>query len=129
MKKTEIFEKAEQERFTDFLTKSRLDYCTAEIIATRNYIMLKSYNTIVAVYDQTTNILLVDGFYSTTTSKHIAKFKNKMKNAIIINCYLRSDKKAIERYGFEPVKYSKSFSYKEQEENDFENLITSFREN
>lgn len=41
-----------------------------------DFIILKSYSTIVAAFQRTTGILWVFGFYSNTTSQHVAKFRN-----------------------------------------------------
>lgn len=41
-----------------------------------DFTVLKSYSSIVAAYQRSTGILWVFGFYSHTTAKHIAKFKN-----------------------------------------------------
>jgi hypothetical protein len=59
-------------------SKSRLYYCTAWIIKPdfSDFLILKSYSTIVAAYQRTTGILWVFGFYSNTTSQHIAKLRN-----------------------------------------------------
>jgi len=37
---------------------------------------LKSYNTIVANYNHTTNKMVVNGWYSSTTARHINSFLN-----------------------------------------------------
>lgn len=52
--------------------------CKARILMTDNsdFIILQSYLTIVAAYQHSTGILWVFGFYSNTTSQHIAKFRN-----------------------------------------------------
>lgn len=41
-----------------------------------DFIILRSYSTIVAAYQRTTGILWVFDFYSHTTAQHIAKFRN-----------------------------------------------------
>lgn len=41
-----------------------------------DFIILQSYTTIVAAFQRTTGILWVFGFYSNTTSQHVAKFMN-----------------------------------------------------
>lgn len=41
-----------------------------------DFIILRSYSTIVAAYQRTTGILWVFNFYSNTTAQHIAKFSN-----------------------------------------------------
>lgn len=52
--------------------------CKAWIFTPDNsdFIILQSYTTIVAAFQRTTGILWVFGFYSNTTSQHIAKFRN-----------------------------------------------------
>ena len=59
-------------------SKSRLYYCTAWIIQPDNsdFVILRSYSTIVAAFQRSTGILWVFGFYSNTTAQHIAKFRN-----------------------------------------------------
>lgn len=41
-----------------------------------DFLILQSYSTIVAAFQRTTGILWVFGFYSNTTSQHVAKFGN-----------------------------------------------------
>ena len=57
--------------------KSRLYYCTAWTLKPdfSDFLILKSYSTIVAVYQYSTGILWVFGYYSATTPQHIAKFR------------------------------------------------------
>lgn len=52
--------------------------CKAWIVNLDNsdFIILKSYSTIVAAYQRTTRVLWVFGYYSNTTVQHIAKFQN-----------------------------------------------------
>lgn len=52
--------------------------CKAWIFTPDNsdFIILQSYTTIVAAFQRTTGILWVFGFYSNTTSQHVAKFEN-----------------------------------------------------
>lgn len=56
----------------------RLYTCKAEIIYVdfSDWLVLKSYSTVVAAFQYSTGILWVFGFYSNTTAQHIAKFKN-----------------------------------------------------
>ena len=58
-------------------SKSRLYYCKAWIIHPdfSDFLILKSYSTIVAAFQFSTGILWVFGFYSSTTAQHIAKFR------------------------------------------------------
>lgn len=52
--------------------------CRAWIFMPDNsdFLILQSYSTIVAAFQRTTGILWVFGFYSNTTSQHVAKFGN-----------------------------------------------------
>ena len=56
----------------------RLYNCKAWVYMPDNsdFIILRSYSTIVAAFQRTTGILWVFGFYSNTTAQHIAKFRN-----------------------------------------------------
>lgn len=61
----------------------RLDYCQAMTYQTRGYSFLISYNTIVAFIDDSGNMYdvlrLIYG-YTSTSAKHIAKFRNKFRH-------------------------------------------------
>lgn len=56
----------------------QLYYCKAWIFipGKSDFLILKSYSTIVAAFQRSTGILWVFNFYSNTTSQHIAKFRN-----------------------------------------------------
>lgn len=56
----------------------QLYYCKAWIFTPDNsdFLILKSYSTIVAAFQFSTGILWVFGHYSNTTSQHVAKFGN-----------------------------------------------------
>ena len=58
--------------------KEQLNKCKACILHPdfSDFLILKSYSTIVAAYQFSTGILWVFGFYSNTTAQHIAKFRN-----------------------------------------------------
>lgn len=58
--------------------RSQLYSCKAWILHPyfSDFLILQSYSTIVAAYQFSTGILWVFGFYSNTTAKHIAKFRN-----------------------------------------------------
>ena len=80
----------------NFAPPVRLDYCTAWIYENGDYSVLKSYNTIVAIFCRNNHVLIADGFYSKTTSKHIAKFRNTMDEWYgideLVYLYERSDR-------------------------------------
>ena len=56
----------------------RLYTCKAWVYMPGNsdFIILRSYSTIVAAFQYSTGILWVFGFYSNTTAQHVAKFRN-----------------------------------------------------
>lgn len=58
--------------------KERLYSCKALILHPdfSDFLILQSYSTVVAAYQYSTGILWVFGFYSNTTSQHVAKFRN-----------------------------------------------------
>lgn len=65
----------------------RLNYCQADICYCDyseffkcNPILLRSYSTFVAVYIPATDRLFVFGYYSATTSQHIAKFRRWLRD-------------------------------------------------
>lgn len=72
----------EQLRDSNSITWNRLNYCSAWIAETENYIFLKSYRTIVAVYNKHTqtlyDILRVEYGYTSTSSQHISKFRHML---------------------------------------------------
>ena len=63
--------------------EQRLYHCNAWIIKSdfSDFLILKSYSSIVAAYEYSTGILWVFGFYSKTTVQHIAKFRNWIRYA------------------------------------------------
>lgn len=58
--------------------RSQLYSCKAWILHPdfSDFLILQSYSTIVAAFQYSTGILWVFGFYSNTTSQHVAKFRN-----------------------------------------------------
>ena len=56
----------------------QLYYCKAWILypSQSDFLVLKSYSTIVAAFQRSTGILWVFDYYSNTTAQHIAKFRN-----------------------------------------------------
>ena len=69
--------------YKDFpdLKPRRLYYCKAWTMQSKNskWVLLESYFKIVAAYDKIFDILYVFDYYSTTTAKHVAKFRNWLK--------------------------------------------------
>lgn len=64
----------------------RLYTCKAIIVHVDNsdWLVLRSYATVVAAYQYSTGILWVFGFYSNTTAQHIAKFRNWIRRKLQI---------------------------------------------
>lgn len=64
----------------------RLYSCKAWIIHPdfSDFLILRSYSTIVAAYQYSTSILWVFGFYSHTTASHVAKFSNWIRYRYLI---------------------------------------------
>ena len=62
----------------DFTEK--LYHCNASYTGGTNphYVFLKSYNTVVAVFDRENMTVIRFGKYSNTTYQHMRKFRNKM---------------------------------------------------
>lgn len=61
----------------------RLDYCKAWTYQTRGYSFLISYDTLVAFIDDKDNmydVLRLVYVYTSTSAKHIAKFRNKFRH-------------------------------------------------
>ena len=62
----------------------RLRSCSAEVLETHNFFILRSYNTVVAVIDKLTgntyDVLRVVYGYTATSAQHIAKFTNDYGN-------------------------------------------------
>ena len=82
------FTKAMDEMKNGHTEWERLYYCSAETCKTENYIILKSYYTIVAVIDRNSltcydNLRKVYGF-TATSAQHIAKFQRKFKTEFMV---------------------------------------------
>ena len=62
----------------------RLRSCTAEVLETTSFFILRSYNTVVAVIDKCTgstwDVLRMVYGYTSTSAQHIAKFSNDYGN-------------------------------------------------
>ena len=63
--------------------RSQLYSCKAWILHPdfSDFLILKSYTTIVAAFQRSTGILWVFGFYSHTTASHVAKFRTWIRYA------------------------------------------------
>lgn len=70
----------EYEKECDNLHAHRLRSCSAWVYETTNYYFLRSYNTIIACIDKTTDtcydVLRMVYGYTSTSAQHIAKFRH-----------------------------------------------------
>lgn len=76
-------------------------YGKALIIEDEDYIKLKSYETIVSVFDKTYNSVKINGYYSMTTGRHIRSFLEYLgvnTKALVERSKCRSFKKFVEKY-------------------------------
>lgn len=74
-----------------FITYERLNSCQAHYVDLGSSVILKSYDTIVAIYHRKTGSLYVFNYYSATTSQHISKLAKKLRVFRIVYLYERSD--------------------------------------
>ena len=74
-----------------FVRYERLNTCQAHYVEVGNAVILKSYNTIVAIYNKTVGTLYVFDYYSATTVQHINKFARLLEWDRITYLYKRSD--------------------------------------
>ena len=73
-----LYEYAQGLKDSDFT--ERLYHCSAWFTGGDNphYVFLKSYNTVVAVFDRDEKTVVAFGRYSMTTYQHVRKFRNRM---------------------------------------------------
>ena len=77
-----------RKELTDISVRTeRLRTCQAQVIFTPSYIVLKSYNTIVAFIERRTSVLYdvlrTEYEYTATSAQHIAKFRTDFRGSII----------------------------------------------
>lgn len=70
---------------------SRLNQCQAHYVDTGKAVILRSYNTIVAIFSKEVGSLYVFDYYSPTTVQHISKFAKMLSWDRIVYLYKRSD--------------------------------------
>lgn len=96
----------------------RIKYNSCYVVKVRDYVFLKSYNTIVAQYNTFTRNFKVYDYYSSTTCQHVSKFErflNENGYDIAVKSYLykRNDRIAFVDYDFEYItKWYKSLNNK-----------------
>ena len=75
----------------DGMKETQLNSCTAWYFETKDCLVLRSYRTIVALYDKNNNnfydILRYVYGYTATSAQHIAKFRNLLRYKGYINSY------------------------------------------
>lgn len=111
MTKTELFKEAEQ-ICTNGVQMFRIGRCQAWYTKTceanngHRWIILRSYNTIVAIYDRDCACLFVRDYYSATTVQHIHKFWREINRNYgeidLIPLHARTDRKIV----ISPLPYS-----------------------
>ena len=89
-KNYDVFLDMKADRYFNY-TQNRLRYCTATVYQTDDYIVLKSYNTIVAFINRHTgeafDILRLVYGYTNTSAKHISYFFHDYKHGKISTYY------------------------------------------
>ena len=86
MTRTELIQVAtftiKERKLYAYLISHQLYHCKAWILQSNRskWVLLQSYNTIVAAYDKNTDILFVFAYYSCTTCQHVVKFQNWLKH-------------------------------------------------
>lgn len=78
-----ICNQASIETYEKNVEYNRLFHCSAYFYVTENFLILRSYNTIIAIYDKRNNklydFLRVVYGYTSTSCQHIAKFRNMIR--------------------------------------------------
>lgn len=74
-----------------FIRYERLNACQAHYVDTGISVILKSYDTVVAIYNRIIGTLYVFDRYSATTAQHINKFARLFNWDRITYLYKRSD--------------------------------------
>lgn len=107
----------------------RLNTCQAHYVDVGNSVILKSYNTIVAIFNKVVGSLYVFDYYSATTQQHISKFAKMLDWDRISYLYKRSDSVIEKRYNFLDGTYDYLKPFKKSWENlvkyDFSMVITN----
>ncbi len=131
MTKTELFEQCEK-HFHDSYIKP-LNRCQAENTSTvcfddsTQWIILRSYSTIVAAFSCVSGTVYVRDYYSATTVQHVTKFMQKISADFYIvriaYLYKRSDNIAAIYYRNSSVRYHKRSEIQTLLEDDYKHLI------
>jgi hypothetical protein len=75
-------------------------YNKAVLLDDDDYIMLRSYNTIVSTFNRSTGQLIIKGLYSMTTRRHIRAFIIYLQRANLLNDDIDiSSKNLLKLYG------------------------------
>ena len=109
MTKDVFFEAIENYARRNNVNWYRLRHMSATTAGIPGYTILKSYATIVAVYDHFTEAVIVRGRYSVTTQKHVSAFADVMGARAICYCYKRYDNILVKNlWGGEDIKRPKA---------------------
>ena len=96
----------------------RIKYNSCYVVKVRDYVFLKSYDTIVAYYNTFTRDVRVYDYYSATTCQHVTKFKRLIEEcgydiATVSYLYERGDRIACVHNQFQCLtKWYKSLDKK-----------------
>lgn len=126
--KTDLQELTELAYYADWSKAERLNYCKAWYLFTGGgeVAFLKSYDTIVAVYNRRVGTLYVFEHYSHTTTQHVWKFARMLDVARITWLYRRSDNVVETHYGIPLPKTRLTVKQaRDLENNDYRGYITS----
>ena len=121
MTKTDLMDFA-KEQYRNAYEENNLYWCSASFTV-GTYWALKSYNTIVAIYDTTTGTYYVFDSYSRTTIQHVHKFRKILERTFpkVTTCYLYKRK---DRIVLNPLSPFPSKSINALIENDWADIIT-----
>lgn len=137
MTKTQLFEEAE--KYYPLCEHYKLYRCSADFSPFvafsdgKGYRILRSYSTIVAVYCEQSNYIIVRDYYSQTTVQHIYKFRKLLSARYgeigMLFLYKRRDK-VIAKFATGRLKdlTLKSFIFDKHESEDFSSLIRIYTE-
>lgn len=85
----------------------RLRYCNARVYYIGHYIVLKSYNTYVAIFSTLSHRLFINGWYSATTQQQISKFIKDYCDGISKRLQNYTNSRGIYYYNYTCASYRK----------------------
>ena len=102
-KYTKIFDSFD--KLDDTLGWVRLKHMNAYVSCNDDYFVLKSYNTIVAIYDIQRHMIIERGRYSNSTYRQVKAFLDKMRNMYFIRLSGEDYWNSIGRFNLELVNW------------------------